>query len=89
MQKYGLFSTCIDTRNSMTLVQMLPLKANDRQGYYLASEADAKFAELERAYSRYEKLRKLNPRQFKALWDRCLKEDVKFDDAVDALAIAL
>lgn len=33
----------------MTLVQMLPLKTNDRQGYYLASDVDARIAELEQA----------------------------------------
>lgn len=34
---------------------------------------------------RYEKLRKLNPRQFGELFENCLKNDIKFDDAVDAL----
>jgi len=36
-------------------------------------------------YFRYEKLRKLNPRQFKDLYDKCTLSGQRFDDAVDKL----
>lgn len=36
-------------------------------------------------WQRYEKLRKLNPRQFGDLWDEALKGDKRFDDLVDDL----
>ena len=35
---------------------------------------------------RYEKVRRLNPREFKEIWENCLKNDIRFDDAIDALA---
>ncbi len=38
-----------------------------------------------KGYERYEKLRKLNPKQFLELWEECLKMDVRFDDQVDKL----
>lgn len=41
MQKYGLFSTGIDTRSPSPSVSMLPMKTDDRQGYYRASDVDA------------------------------------------------
>jgi hypothetical protein len=41
--------------------------------------------EYRAGWQRYEKLRKLNPRQFGELWERHLKEDMRFDDMVDAL----
>jgi hypothetical protein len=43
--------------------------------------------ELDRAIhaaERYEKVRILNPRQFKALWDRNMKGE-RFDDLVDGI----
>jgi len=43
-----------------------------------------KHDEYRTGWQRYEKLRKLNPRQFMALWDRGLKGE-RFDDLVDAL----
>ena len=42
-------------------------------------------ARLKITWYRYEKLRRLNPRQFQALWDNCLKNNKKFDDEVDKL----
>lgn len=36
------------------------------------------------AAERYEKVRKLNPRQFRELWDRNMKGE-RFDDLVDGL----
>jgi hypothetical protein len=40
-------------------------------------------AELQQAWRRYEYLRTVNPRQFTAIWQRCLKEDLRFDYQVD------
>jgi hypothetical protein len=40
---------------------------------------------LETAHERYEKLRKLNPRQYSDLWCRCLNGDYHFDELVDEL----
>ena len=34
---------------------------------------------------RYEKIRKLTPRQYSKMWNSCIINDQKFDDAVDAL----
>ena len=34
---------------------------------------------------RYEKVRKLTPRKYSALWNSCMINDQKFDDAVDLL----
>jgi len=34
-------------------------------------------------FIRYEKLRKLNPRQFMELWAKCLNENVNFDQEFD------
>lgn len=36
---------------------------------------------------RYEKVRRLNPREFKEIWDNCIKNDIRFDDAIDALEL--
>jgi len=36
-------------------------------------------------FIRYEKLRKLNPRQFMDLWAKCLSQDLNFDQEVDKL----
>jgi hypothetical protein len=38
-------------------------------------------------YIRYEKLRKLNPRQFHELWKKCNDTGQRFDDAVDKLEV--
>lgn len=53
--------------------------------YYLASDVDARIAELERSHQRYEKLRRLNPQQFIALFTSSLQTGVAFDDLVDRL----
>ena len=37
------------------------------------------------SHLRYEFLRTLNPRQFKELWEKCLKGGVRFDDEVDQM----
>ncbi len=50
----------------------------------VAAEREA-CAKYRIGHDRYEKLRKLNPRQFGELWERHLKEDMRFDDMVDAL----
>jgi len=38
-------------------------------------------------YIRYEKLRRLSPRQFKDLFDKCTLSGQRFDDAVDKLEV--
>ena len=37
------------------------------------------------AATRYEKVRKLNPREYSELWNDCIINDIQFDDAIDAL----
>lgn len=41
--------------------------------------------ELKIGHDRYEKVRKLNPRQFLDLWTKCLMFDAKFDEEIDKL----
>ena len=41
-------------------------------------------AQRDKAVSRYELVRKLSPRQFSALWECCMVQGVRFDEAVDA-----
>lgn len=53
--------------------------------YYLASEVDARIAELEKSHQRYEKLRRLDPKQFHDLWLRSIALDKPFDELVDRL----
>lgn len=48
--------------------------------------ASAPDAGLLRNAERYEIVRRLNPRDFLKLWNNCMQNDVKFDDAVDILA---
>jgi len=43
------------------------------------------YDEYRKGWQRYEKLRKLTPRQFSELWLRHINGDVHFDDLVDAL----
>jgi len=38
-------------------------------------------------YTRYEKIRKLNPQQFGELYEKCLEDHLKFDDEVDRLIL--
>jgi len=40
-----------------------------------------------KGYFRYEKLRRLSPRQFKDLYDKCTLSGQHFDDAVDKLEV--
>ena len=37
------------------------------------------------AATRYEKVRKLNPREYSELWNDCLTNEIQFDDAIDGL----
>jgi hypothetical protein len=41
--------------------------------------------ELKIGHDRYEKIRKLNPKQFLDLWTKCLMTNAKFDEEVDKL----
>ncbi len=41
--------------------------------------------EFEVGHNRYEKLRKLTPTQFDALWMRSMTDGIPFDDMVDGL----
>ena len=50
----------------------------------LISQSCMKWAE---GYCRYETIRRLNPRQFKDLYDKCLLSGQHFDDAVDKLEV--
>jgi len=43
------------------------------------------FEKYRTGFIRYEKLRKLNPRQFMDLWARCLSQHLNFDQEVDRL----
>ena len=43
--------------------------------------------EFEQGYNRYEKLRKLNPQQFKVLWIHSLYNRIPFDELVDGLEL--
>ena len=45
------------------------------------------FSELYAKAMRYEKVRRLNPREFKEIWENCIKNDIRFDDAIDALEL--
>lgn len=56
--------------------------------YYLASDVDARIADLEKAHARYEHVRRLNPHQFRELWERNLRGEGPFDALVDS-AISL
>lgn len=44
---------------------------------------DHHILELKIGHDRYEKVRKLNPRQFLDLWTKCLMTDAKFDEEID------
>lgn len=50
---------------------------------YLKSEVDARIAELEKSHERYEKVRRMNPQQFIAIYLSNLQTGVPFDDLVD------
>lgn len=52
--------------------------------HYACDCREQKFAELEKNAKRYEKLRRLNPREFEELW-RAALENRYFDDLVDEL----
>lgn len=56
-----------------------------RSDVYLASDVDARIAELEKAHARYEKVRRLNPQQFIALHMSNVDTGVSFDELVDRL----
>lgn len=51
----------------------------------LAIKADAEIGWLMVCHDRYEKLRRLNPRQFAELYAKNLSADIAFDALVDAL----
>jgi hypothetical protein len=78
-------------RYRLPLVREVPIPSDEEARlpqpiayYYLASDADAHIAELEKAERRYEKLRRLSPREFHSLWMQSIAGD-RFDDLVDRL----
>jgi len=50
----------------------------------MKAELAAAIEQRDKAVARYEIVRKLNPRQFSALWECCMVQGVRFDEAVDA-----
>lgn len=48
-------------------------------------KANEKIAELQKSHERYEKLRRLTPREFSDLWNENLHPGVSFDVLVDGL----
>jgi len=50
---------------------------------YSPDEQRNSFEIYRKGFIRYEKLRKLNPRQFMELWAKCLNENVNFDQEFD------
>ena len=72
------------------------LPFNDSIGTMTNDEKDALRRDMEQLYhhhiqelkighDRYEKIRKLDPRQFLDLWTRCLMGNINFDEEVDKL----
>lgn len=62
------------------------LYERDESGdWYDAAEVDARIAELERDAARFKKLRRLNPREFRDLCERNIREGIPFDTLVDGL----
>lgn len=65
----------------------------DSDGFYqssfcknrMISELRRKVAELEIASMRYERVRRMTPREFADLYDRCIRDDIHFDSAIDCL----
>jgi hypothetical protein len=53
---------------------------------YVASEVDARIAEMEKSHQRYEKLRRLSPREFHSLWMENISQGTAFDELVDRLS---
>ena len=65
-----------------------PLTRDDTEHgktYYLASDVDALLLEAQHKANLYEKLRKLNPRQFEELHKKNMSGVGAFDDLVNAL----
>ena len=56
---------------------------DERDAVYLASEVDARIAELEKAHARYELIRTLTPREFTMIWQENVAGCSRFDDLVD------
>jgi hypothetical protein len=57
---------------------------SERGEFYYVAEVDARIAELEKSHQRYEKMRRLSPREFHSLWMQSIAGD-RFDDLVDRL----
>jgi hypothetical protein len=64
-------------------IQVLATRYQKQEIAY--TELLTRVAQLEIQSARYEKLRKLNPRQYGELWQRNLEGDYHFDELVDAL----
>lgn len=45
----------------------------------------ARIGELEIGFKRYERVRRMNPREFADLYERCIRDDIHFDSAIDCL----
>ena len=41
------------------------------------------YEEMKLGHQRYEFVRTLSPQQFSALWDRIIKDDLRWDDLID------
>lgn len=58
---------------------------NDNELVIMLSKLINMCKEFEQGYNRYEKLRKLTPMEFQALWRSSIHNKTPFDDLVDRL----